>query len=214
MREFFEPPFQTGEAKSNTTIGNAHDWDSLGGNKMVETGYSQPCQLRYFLNCQKPICFIGHDFPFCAAATPDSSEICSAPLLPLYKFFISFRSAGMPKWHMDNPLRNRQRQRYLLQHKLLLKRLRKYRKGAHLSQGEMGFLLGRDQTFVAKLEAGNRKIPFETLEQIAEILDQPITAFETLASVAESSWKLKLQREQRGILLRVYRSRKHRRKRR
>ena len=112
-----------------------------------------------------------------------------------------------------NPLRNRQLQRYRLQHELLLKLLRKYRKDANLSQGELGFLLGRDQTFVAKLEGGNRKITFEMLEQIAEIVDQPITEFETLATVSASSTRLVLNRDQRELLLRMYREgRRHPRK--
>lgn len=111
-----------------------------------------------------------------------------------------------------NPL-NRQRLRYRLQHKLLVKLLRQYRKHAHLSQGELGFLLGRDQTFVAKLEAGKRKLPFEILEQIAEIVDRPITAFQTLATAAGSSPKLGLNRDQRELLLRVHRQRgRHSRK--
>jgi len=58
---------------------------------------------------------------------------------------------------------------------------------------------------VAKLEAGNRKIPREILEQIADIFGQPIAAFETLATAAGSSPKLVLNRDQRELLLSVYR---------
>lgn len=104
----------------------------------------------------------------------------------------------------NSPLRSRQSQRYRLQHKLLLEFIRQYREDAELSQAELGFLLGRDQTFVAKVEAGSRKITFEILEQIAEIVGKPITAFETLPGVAESSPKFRLSTEQRELLLHAY----------
>jgi transcriptional regulator with XRE-family HTH domain len=105
---------------------------------------------------------------------------------------------------VKNRVHDLQRQRSRLQHELLHELIRKYRQHAGLSQSELGFLLGRDQTYVAKLEAGNRKIPFETLEQIAEIVDQPITAFQTLATF-EGNWKLTLRHELREFYLTQYR---------
>jgi transcriptional regulator with XRE-family HTH domain len=73
-----------------------------------------------------------------------------------------------------------------MQTELFLKRLRQARRAVNLRQTEVGLVLGRDQTFISKLESGERKTDFILLEHLAQIYKKPVSFFETLAELEQS----------------------------
>lgn len=55
--------------------------------------------------------------------------------------------------------------------------LREARLAAGLTQAEVAAALGRPQSFVAKIERGERRVDVIELADLAEVLDKPIVFF-------------------------------------
>jgi transcriptional regulator with XRE-family HTH domain len=55
--------------------------------------------------------------------------------------------------------------------------LRHARESAHLTQAQVGQGFGRDQTFIAKLESGMRRISFVEAEKLSIIYGQRLSQF-------------------------------------
>jgi len=100
--------------------------------------------------------------------------------------------------------RKRQRRRLLLQGKVLSRLLRTVRTEADLTQDQLGYLLGRDQSFIAKLESGKRALDLATGEQIAEACQKPLAVFETLSEIDRQHPELKMSVEQSKSLLSLH----------
>jgi ribosome-binding protein aMBF1 (putative translation factor) len=58
------------------------------------------------------------------------------------------------------------------------------RTAAGLKQFEAGEALGRDQTFIAKIESGARAVSFVEVEQLARIYGKQLTDFSTMSQMA------------------------------
>ena len=57
-------------------------------------------------------------------------------------------------------------------------RLRRAREGAKLTQTEAARLLGKPQSFMSKIESGERRVDFVELQMLTRIYGKPITFFE------------------------------------
>ncbi len=66
---------------------------------------------------------------------------------------------------------------YSSDHKRLISRLIKARKEAGLNQTAASKLLGRTQTYLSKIEVGQRKIDVLELKKLSKIYKKPITFF-------------------------------------
>jgi len=76
-------------------------------------------------------------------------------------------------------LRKEHRGQFEVQTGLFLERLVRARKDVKLLQGEVAGALGRDQSFISKLESGKRRTDFVLLEQLAVIYRKPLMFFAT-----------------------------------
>ncbi len=65
------------------------------------------------------------------------------------------------------------------QRPLLRKFLKQAREEAKLKQSEAGELLGQDQSFISKIESGERQVEFVEVEQLAQIYRKPLAFFTT-----------------------------------
>ena len=68
---------------------------------------------------------------------------------------------------------------------LLRSLLKQARLSAGLNQGQAGDLLGQDQSFISRIESGDRCVEFSEIEQLAEIYRQPVSFFETLSKLRQ-----------------------------
>ncbi len=68
---------------------------------------------------------------------------------------------------------------------LLRDLLKRARLSAGLNQGQAGDLLGQDQSFISRIESGDRYVEFSEIEQLAEIYRQPLSFFETLGKLRQ-----------------------------
>ncbi|RJO59582.1 XRE family transcriptional regulator [Candidatus Parcubacteria bacterium] len=66
---------------------------------------------------------------------------------------------------------------YSKEHKKLIVRIIQARKEAGLSQVEAAKRLGRSQSYISKMEVGQRKIDVIELKKIARIYDKPLNYF-------------------------------------
>lgn len=66
---------------------------------------------------------------------------------------------------------------YSEEHKRLVDRLIKAREEAHLGQEEVAKRLGRTQSYISKLESGQRRIDLIQLKGFAQIYKKPLTYF-------------------------------------
>ena len=66
---------------------------------------------------------------------------------------------------------------YSKAHKRLIKRLIHARKKAGLNQTEAAKKLGRTQTYLSKIEVGQRKIDVLELKRLAKIYKKPVIYF-------------------------------------
>lgn len=66
---------------------------------------------------------------------------------------------------------------YSQEHKRLVKRLVKARKRAGLTQTETVKLLGKSQSYIAKIEVGQRKIDVIELKRFSKLYKKPINYF-------------------------------------
>ena len=62
-------------------------------------------------------------------------------------------------------------------HKDLIEKLKKAREDASLDQAEVARLLGKTQSYVSKVEAGQRRIDIIALKEFAKIYKKPIDYF-------------------------------------
>lgn len=68
---------------------------------------------------------------------------------------------------------------YVREYKSFLRRLRQAREDAGLTQTEVARGLGRPQSFVSKIESGERRVDFVELQHLARIYKKPLSFFQT-----------------------------------
>lgn len=66
---------------------------------------------------------------------------------------------------------------YTKDHKFLVNQLKKARKFAGLDQKEVAKLLGRSQSYVSKIESGQRRIDIVQLKEFARIYKKDLDYF-------------------------------------
>lgn len=66
---------------------------------------------------------------------------------------------------------------YSKEHKYIVEQLKKAREGANLSQEEVAKILGKTQSYISKIESGQRKIDIVQLKEFAKIYKKDITYF-------------------------------------
>jgi len=66
---------------------------------------------------------------------------------------------------------------YSKDHKYIVEQLKKARQEAGLEQAEVAKLLGKTQSHVSKVEAGQRRIDVVSLREFARIYKKPIDYF-------------------------------------
>lgn len=66
---------------------------------------------------------------------------------------------------------------YSSEHKYLVERLKKARKDAGLDQENAARLLGVSQSYVSKIESGQRRVDLIQLKQFAKIYKKPLSFF-------------------------------------
>jgi len=63
------------------------------------------------------------------------------------------------------------------EHKTLIERLKKARKDNGLDQSEVAGLLGKTQSYISKIEAGQRRIDIVALKGFAKLYNKDINYF-------------------------------------
>jgi transcriptional regulator with XRE-family HTH domain len=66
---------------------------------------------------------------------------------------------------------------YSKEHKYIVEQLKKARKEAGLEQAEAAKMLGRTQSYISKVEAGQRRIDVVALKEFAKIYKKDISFF-------------------------------------
>jgi len=66
---------------------------------------------------------------------------------------------------------------YTKDHKYLIEQLKKARLEAEFDQEEVANLLGMTQSYVSKIESGQRRIDVIQLKELSKIYKKPITYF-------------------------------------
>lgn len=66
---------------------------------------------------------------------------------------------------------------YSQRYQKFLKRLRRARKFANLTQAEVAVKLGKPQSFVSKCESGERRVDVVELADFAELYNKPLDFF-------------------------------------
>ena len=66
---------------------------------------------------------------------------------------------------------------YSNEHKFIVEQLKKARLEAKLDQKTVAELIGRTQSYVSKIESGQRKIDIVQLKQFASIYKKPVKYF-------------------------------------
>ena len=66
---------------------------------------------------------------------------------------------------------------YSKEHKYIVEQLKKARKEAGLEQAEVAKLIGKTQSHVSKIEAGQRRIDIVALKEFAKIYKKDINFF-------------------------------------
>lgn len=66
---------------------------------------------------------------------------------------------------------------YSKEHKYIVGQLKKARKMANLSQEEVAKILGKTQSYISKIESGQRKVDVIQLKEFAKIYKKDITYF-------------------------------------
>lgn len=78
---------------------------------------------------------------------------------------------------------------YSVRYQRLLGKLEEARKKSGLKQTEVAEKLEKPQSYVSKIESGERKISFTDLEDLSKVYSVPITYFETTKEELEISSK-------------------------
>lgn len=89
-------------------------------------------------------------------------------IIPLERVQLFYRLAMKPK---------ATKAIYSEEHKRLVERLIKAREEAELGQEEVARRLGRTQSYISKLESGQRRIDLIQLKGFAQIYKKPLTYF-------------------------------------
>ena len=76
---------------------------------------------------------------------------------------------------------------YSNRYQRLLRKLEEARKNTGLKQTEVADKLKKPQSYVSKIESGERKISFTELEDLSKIYSVPITYFETTKKELEEN---------------------------
>lgn len=63
------------------------------------------------------------------------------------------------------------------EHKVLIERLKRARKDNDLDQAEVAKLLGKTQSYVSKIEAGQRRIDIVALKEFAHVYKKSVDYF-------------------------------------
>jgi transcriptional regulator with XRE-family HTH domain len=66
---------------------------------------------------------------------------------------------------------------YSKEHRILVERLRRARKGRGLDQEEVAKLLGVSQSYISKMESGQRRIDIVQLKRFAKVYKKKIDYF-------------------------------------
>jgi len=66
---------------------------------------------------------------------------------------------------------------YSQEHKILVEKLIRAREDAGLRQGDVAKLLGKTQSFISKLESGQRRIDLVQIKEFANIYKKPVSFF-------------------------------------
>jgi transcriptional regulator with XRE-family HTH domain len=66
---------------------------------------------------------------------------------------------------------------YSTEHKVLIEKLKKARTEAELDQKSVADLLGRTQSYISKIEAGQRRVDFVQLKMFAKIYKKSLDYF-------------------------------------
>ena len=69
---------------------------------------------------------------------------------------------------------------YVSQYRKFLLRLRQARREAGLNQTQVARKLSRPQSFISKVESGERRLDFVELQNLAKIYNKPLSYIETL----------------------------------
>jgi transcriptional regulator with XRE-family HTH domain len=69
------------------------------------------------------------------------------------------------------------------QNELIRDRLKSARRKAGMTQTQAASQLGRDQTFLTRIESGSREVTFVELEQLAKVYRKALSDFETIEEV-------------------------------
>jgi transcriptional regulator with XRE-family HTH domain len=76
----------------------------------------------------------------------------------------------LPEIHMKKTI-------YSLEHKVLIEKLKKARSEAKLDQKSVAELLDRTQSYISKIEAGQRRVDLVQLKTFAKIYKKPLNYF-------------------------------------
>lgn len=68
-------------------------------------------------------------------------------------------------------------EKYRRKYQYFLGKLRQARSDADLSQLEVAKLLGKPQSFISKIETGERRLDFVELQELAKLYRKPISYF-------------------------------------
>ena len=66
---------------------------------------------------------------------------------------------------------------YSQEHKQLVERLIKAREAAKLRQEDVAKMLGRTQSYISKIESGQRRVDLVQLQELAKIYKRPLKFF-------------------------------------
>lgn len=66
---------------------------------------------------------------------------------------------------------------YSKEHKQIVEQLKKARQGSNLSQKEVAKMLGKTQSYISKIESGQRKIDIIQLKEFAKIYKKDLNYF-------------------------------------
>ena len=69
---------------------------------------------------------------------------------------------------------------YSEEHRRLIGQLKRARKEAGLEQNEVAKLLGKTQSYISKIESGQRRVDLVQLREFAKIYKKPLNYFITL----------------------------------
>jgi transcriptional regulator with XRE-family HTH domain len=68
---------------------------------------------------------------------------------------------------------------YVRQYRVFIQRLKQARQESGRTQTEVAALLGKPQSFVSKIESGERRVDFVELQYLCRIYQKPLTFFIT-----------------------------------